>query len=234
MRKQMTNIDPTEIAKFSDAAAHWWDLQGEMKLLHEMNPLRLKFIDDRAHLSGKKVIDIGCGGGILTESMAKLGAHVTGVDMSLPALNVAKLHLHESQLQVEYVHTTAEQIAAERSEQYDVVTCLEMLEHVPDPQSIVRACATLLKKDGTIFFSTINRNIKAYLFAIIGAEYILKLLPKQTHDFSKFIRPSELANWTREAGLTLQQMQGIHYNPLTKNFSLNDDVSVNYLVCLKK
>lgn len=228
------NIDPIEVAKFSKSAAHWWDLNGEFKMLHELNPLRLEFITQRSSLSGKNVIDIGCGGGILTESMAKIGATVTGIDMSEAALSVAQLHLHESNLKVEYIHTTAERIAAERPGQYDVVTCMEMLEHVPDPISIIRACATLVKPGGQIFLSTLNRNLKSYLFAIVGAEYVLKLLPHGTHDFSKFIRPSELSEWSRKAGLTMKEMMGIHYNPLTKKFKLNEDVSVNYLVWLKK
>lgn len=225
------NFDPEEITKFSQSAAHWWDLNGEFKMLHEMNPIRLDYISQKISLQGKKVIDIGCGGGILSESMARLGADVTGIDLSDAALKVAKLHLLETNTQVEYLHTTAEKIAAERPAQYDVVTCMEMLEHVPDPMSIVHACASLVKPDGHIFFSTLNRNLKSYLFAIIGAEYFLKLLPQQTHDFSKFIRPSELAEWARKTGLSVKEMKGIHYNPLTKKFSLNDDVSVNYLVC---
>lgn len=228
------NVDPIEIAKFSESAAHWWDLNGEFKMLHELNPLRLEFVNQHAPLAGKTVIDIGCGGGILTESMAKLNANVTGIDMSEAALSVAQLHLHESNLKVEYIHTTAEKMAAERPGQYDIVTCMEMLEHVPDPTSIIRACASLVKPGGNLFFSTLNRNIKSYLFAIVGAEYALKLLPKGTHDFSKFIRPSELDEWSRQAGLSAKEMMGIHYNPLTKKFRLNEDISVNYLVWLKK
>ena len=228
------NIDPAEIAKFSESAAHWWDLNGEFKMLHELNPLRLDYIQQKTALTGKNVIDIGCGGGILSESMAAIGANVTGIDMSEAALNVAKLHLLETNRRVEYIHTTAEKIASERPGQYDVVTCMEMLEHVPDPTSIVRACATLVKPDGHVFFSTLNRNLKSYLFAIIGAEYILKLIPRQTHDFSKFIRPSELAEWSRKHGLSVKELMGIHYNPLTKQFKLNEDVSVNYLVWMKK
>lgn len=228
------NIDPSEIAKFSASAAHWWDLNGEFKALHDMNPLRLNYINERAPLPGKKVIDIGCGGGILTESMALLGATVTGVDMSDAALTVAKLHQHESGVQVEYLQSTAEDIAAQRPAQYDVVTCLEMLEHVPDPSAIIRACANLVKPDGQVFFSTLNRNMKSYLFAIVGAEYVLKLLPQETHDFAKFIRPSELSDWSRQAGLTVKDMIGIHYNVFTKKFSLGEDVSVNYLVHLIK
>lgn len=229
-----TNIDPLEIAKFSEHASHWWDKSGEFKPLHEINPLRLAYINQKVPLTGKTVIDIGCGGGILSESMAELGAKVTGVDMSEAALNVAKLHLHESHAEVEYVLTTAENIAAERSGQYDVVTCLEMLEHVPDPASIIKACAELVKPGGHVFFSTLNRNLKAYLFAIVGAEYILKLLPQHTHDFAKFIRPAELSNWARLANLNVEDMTGMTYNPLTRQYKLTDDVSVNYLVHLKK
>lgn len=228
------NIDQAEIAKFSAGAAHWWDLDGEFKPLHAINPLRLNYINERIPLANKSVIDIGCGGGILTESMAKLGAHVTGIDMSEAALNVAKLHQIESGAEVEYLLMPAEDIAAKRSAQYDVVTCMEMLEHVPDPTAIIRACATLVKPGGHIFFSTLNRNLKSYLFAIIGAEYVLKLLPQNTHDFAKFIKPSELTEWARKAGLTVKDMMGIHYNVFTKEFSLGADVSVNYLVHAQK
>lgn len=225
------NIDPTEIAKFSATAAHWWDLNGECKPLHDMNPLRIHYINEKASLKNKSVIDIGCGGGILTEAMALLSAaHVTGIDMSEPALNVAKLHQIESGTHVEYLLIPAEEIAAQRPKQYDIVTCLEMLEHVPDPASIVEAAAALVKPGGSVFFSTLNRNLKSYLFAIIGAEYILKLLPQNTHDYSKFIRPSELSEWCRHAGLVIKDMKGMHYNPFTKQFSLNADVSVNYLI----
>jgi len=228
------NLDPAEIKKFSDSAAHWWDPLGEFKPLHDMNPVRLDYINKRAPLAGKTVIDIGCGGGILTESMAKLGAHVTGIDMSEAALNVAKLHKLESGLEINYVLTSAEDLAAEQPEQYDIVTCLEMLEHVPNPYSIIQACARLVKPQGHLFFSTLNRNIKSYLFAVVGAEYILKLLPKNTHDFAKFIRPSELAEWARQAGLSIKDMAGINYNLFTKKFNLSEDVSVNYLVYLTK
>ncbi len=226
------NIDSIEIAKFSDRAAHWWDLDGQFKSLHEINPIRLAYINERAPLQGKSVIDIGCGGGILAESMAKFEAKVTGIDMSEAALNVAKLHQLESKTQIEYLLTTAETIAAERPQQYDIVTCLEMLEHVPDPLSIIRAAAALVKPNGHLFFSTINRNMKAYLFAIVGAEYILKLLPQRTHDFDKFIRPSELTAWARQANLQVADMAGINYNIFSKKYSLTDDVSVNYLMHL--
>jgi len=226
----MMNVDRIEISKFSEQAAHWWDLNGQFKSLHDINPLRLNYINERAPLNGKSVIDIGCGGGILTESMAKLGARVTGIDMSEAALQVAKLHQLESGINVEYQLITAEQMAAQRPAQYDVVTCLEMLEHVPDPAAIVKACATLVKPGGHIFFSTINRNLKAYLFAVVGAEYILKLLPQATHDFAKFIRPSELEAWIRQTGLTVKDITGMSYNLFTKEYTLNSDVSVNYLV----
>jgi 2-polyprenyl-6-hydroxyphenyl methylase/3-demethylubiquinone-9 3-methyltransferase len=223
------NYDTQELAKFTAVAAHWWDPQGELKTLHQINPLRLGYILDKVNLVDKKVVDIGCGGGILSESMAAKGAIVTGIDMNKYVLDVAKLHLLETGQQVEYLHIAAETIAAQRPEQYDIVTCLEMLEHVPDPLSIIKACASLVKPGGHIFFSTLNRNPKAYLFAIVGAEYILKILPKNTHDYAKFIRPSELSAWSRDARLTPQEMRGISYNPLTQQFRLTDDISVNYL-----
>lgn len=227
MMKQ--NYDPQELAKFTAVAAHWWDPQGELKTLHQINPLRLGYILEKVDLTGKKVIDIGCGGGILSESMAAKGAIVTGIDMNKSVIDVAKLHLLESGKEVDYLHTSAEAIAHERPEHYDVVTCLEMLEHVPEPLSIIKACATLLKPGGHIFFSTLNRNPKSYLFAIVGAEYVLNMLPKNTHDYAKFIRPSELSAWSRESALTPEDMKGISYNPLTQQFKLTDDVSVNYL-----
>lgn len=228
------NIDPIEIAKFSEHASQWWDINGQFKSLHDINPLRLNYIHDRAPLAGKTVIDIGCGGGILSESMASKGAIVTGLDMSEAALGVAKLHQLESSVKVEYLLNTAENIAALRPAQYDIVTCLEMLEHVPDPQSIIAACATLVKPGGHIFFSTLNRNLKAYLFAIVGAEYILKLLPQNTHDYAKFIRPSELSDWARQTGLSIREINGMSYHILTKQYQLTDDISVNYLMHLKK
>ncbi len=224
------NFDPAEIAKFTEHAANWWDLQGDFKPLHEINPLRLDYINQKAPVAGKKIIDIGCGGGILTESMAALGADVTGVDMSEAAINVAKLHLLESGLTIEYLVTTAETVADERAGSYDIVTCMELLEHVPDPVSVVSACAALVKPGGHVFFSTINRNIKAYLFAVIGAEYILNLLPKQTHDYAKFIQPAELAKWARQNRLNVADIVGMTYNPLSKIYKLATDTSVNYLL----
>lgn len=228
------NVDPLELEKFSSVAAHWWDPTGELKILHQINPLRLCYILEKIDLSGKTVIDIGCGGGILTESMAKQGGQVTGIDMNKSVLDVAKLHQLESATNIEYLCTPAETIALERPAFYDVVICLEMLEHVPDPFSIVRACSALVKPGGHLFFSTLNRNPKSYLFAIIGAEYLLKLLPKNTHDYAKFIRPSELSAWARQTGLLPQEIKGISYRPFTKEFKLTDDISVNYLFYITK
>lgn len=234
MNSQTLNIDPQEIAKFEELASRWWDPQSEFKPLHDINPLRLDFIDQRVALSGKTVLDVGCGGGILSESMAQRGATVTGIDMGEAPLGVARLHQLESGVKVDYRQITAEELALEKPQTYDVVTCLEMLEHVPDPASVIRACADLVKPDGHVFFSTINRNPKAYMFAIIGAEYLLKLLPKGTHDYSKFIKPSELESWIRQADLSLQEITGMSYNPLTQSYSMGHDVSVNYLLSCQK
>ena len=229
------NVDAAEIAKFEALAKRWWDKNSEFKPLHDINPLRSNFIDARSPVAQCKVLDVGCGGGILSESLAQRGAHVTGIDMGEAPLNVAQLHALESGVKVNYRRITAEQLAAEEAGQYDIVTCLEMLEHVPQPSSIISACATLVKPGGDIYFSTINRNPKSYLFAIIGAEYILQLLPKGTHEYEKFIRPSELAQWSRNANLAWQEITGMTYNPITKKYRLSDnDVSVNYLVHLKK
>ncbi len=224
------NADTAELNKFSELAHKWWDKTSEFKPLHEINPLRLNYINDAVSLSGKRVLDVGCGGGILSESMAEKGAIVTGIDLGEKALKVAQLHSLESGVDVNYRYISAEAHAAEAAEQYDVVTCLEMLEHVPDPASIVSACAKLVKPGGHVFFSTINRNPKAYIFAILGAEYILKMLPKGTHDYAKFLKPSELARFVRQADLSVIGQVGMSYNPITQHYWLNDDVSVNYLV----
>lgn len=229
-----TNADPSEVQKFSDLAHRWWDPNSEFKPLHDINPLRLNWIDQTIGLNGKKVIDIGCGGGILSESMAARGAVVTGIDLSDKALSVARLHLLETGAKVDYQHIAAESMATEHPATFDVVTCLEMLEHVPDPQQTVAACAQLVKPGGDVFLSTLNRNPKAYLFAIIGAEYILNMLPKGTHDYAKFIKPAELVRMTRNAGLDLVSMIGMSYNPLTKVYSLGDDTSVNYMIHLRR
>lgn len=235
MTSQELNVDSAEIAKFERLAARWWDMEGEFKPLHDLNPLRANFIDERAAVAEKNLVDIGCGGGILCEAMAQRGAKVTGIDMGDAPLEVAKLHSLESGVNVDYQKTTAEQFAATHPEQFDIVTCLEMLEHVPDPAQTIAACAKLVKPGGDIFFSTINRNPKAYLLAVIGAEHVLKMLPKGTHDYDKFIRPSELAQWMRQADLELVEMSGMTYNPLTKHYKLNSkDVSVNYIVHARK
>ncbi|MDW7534923.1 MAG: bifunctional 2-polyprenyl-6-hydroxyphenol methylase/3-demethylubiquinol 3-O-methyltransferase UbiG [Candidatus Nitrotoga sp.] len=226
----MINVDPIELEKFSQLAHHWWDPTSEFKPLHEINPLRLGYIDHIASLSGKSVLDVGCGGGILSEGMAALGAHVTGIDLGDKALQVAKLHLLESGQQVSYRKVAAEDLAAEQPGHYDVVTCLELLEHVPDPSSIVCACAQLVKPGGHVFFSTINRNPKSYLFAVLGAEYLLRLLPRGTHDYAKFIKPSELAQFCRNTGLVVNDISGMGYNPLSKTYSLGKSTDVNYLL----
>lgn len=228
------NADPLELKKFSDLAHQWWDPTSEFRPLHEINPLRLGWINGRAPLAGKTVVDIGCGGGILAESMAKSGANVTGIDLSEKALKVADLHSLESGVQVRYELIAAEDLAEREAGRYDVVTCMEMLEHVPDPAAIVAACAKLAKPGGKVFFSTINRNPKAYLHAVIGAEYLLRMLPKGTHDYAKFITPAELSRFAREAGLDIDALKGMGYNPLTKIYSLNQDTSVNYLVACTK
>ena len=224
------NADPAELQKFSDLAHRWWDPESEFKPLHQINPLRLDWIDDNARIAGKKVVDIGCGGGILAESMAARGALVTGIDLSEKALGVARLHLFESGQQVDYRHISAEELAASAPASFDVVTCMEMLEHVPDPASTIRACATLVKPGGSVFFSTLNRNLKAYLMAVVGAEYILNLLPRGTHEYAKFIKPSELARYVREAGLNVEELIGMQYNPISKTYALGRDTDVNYLM----
>lgn len=227
---QTLNADTLELQKFGELAHKWWDKNSEFKPLHEINPLRLEYIDGLVGLSGKRVLDVGCGGGILSESMYFKGADVTGIDLGEKALNVAKLHQLESGAKVIYQLVPVEQLAAEQPASFDVVTCMEMLEHVPDPASIVAACARLVKPGGSVFFSTINRNPKAYLFAVIGAEYLLNLLPKGTHDYAKFIKPSELSSWARHADLNVSGMRGMSYNPITQHYWLSDDVSVNYLM----
>ncbi len=229
MAQSAQNVDPDEIAKFAQLAARWWDPHSEFKPLHEINPLRLNYINDRVGLKDKTVLDIGCGGGILAESMAAHGATVTGIDLGEAPLAVAKLHLKESGLKVDYRHVSAEDLVREQPEAFDVVTCMEMLEHVPDPASTIAACAKLVKPGGQVFFSTINRNPKSWLFAIVGAEYVLNLLPKGTHEYMKFIKPSELEGWARHAGLTLRELIGMHYNPLTREYRLGRGVDVNYI-----
>jgi 2-polyprenyl-6-hydroxyphenyl methylase / 3-demethylubiquinone-9 3-methyltransferase len=224
------NADPAELQKFSDLAHRWWDPESEFKPLHQINPLRLEWIDSTAQLTGKKVVDIGCGGGILAESMAARGANVTGVDLSEKALGVARLHLYESGQTVDYRLISAEDMSREAPGSFDVVTCMEMLEHVPDPASTIRACAGLVKPGGHVFFSTLNRNIKSYLMAVVGAEYILNLLPKGTHEYAKFIKPSELSRYVREAGLDVEELIGMNYNPLNKVYSLGHNTDVNYLM----
>lgn len=226
-----TNADPAELAKFSDLAHRWWDPESEFRPLHQINPLRLDWIDTLAPIQGKRVLDVGCGGGILSDAMARRGADVTGIDLATKALRVAQLHsLEAATPNVRYLETSAEALASEQPGSFDVVTCMEMLEHVPDPSSVVRACSELVKPGGWVFFSTINRNPKAYLFAVIGAEYILRLLPRGTHDFKKFIRPSELGAWSRAAGLEVKDIIGLTYNPLTKHYKLEADVDVNYMI----
>lgn len=227
------NVDPAELEKFNQLAHNWWDPNSEFKPLHEINPLRLNYIDQLAGLDGKEVLDVGCGGGILSESMAEKGANVTGIDLGEKPLKIAKLHLLESGNKVDYRHVSAEDLAKEQPHHFDVVTCMEMLEHVPDPESIVRACAKLTKPGGWTFFSTLNRNPKSYLMAVVGAEYILNLLPRGTHDYIKFIKPSELARMARGAGLDVEAITGMTYNPFTKVYSLVRDSSVNYIMAYR-
>jgi 2-polyprenyl-6-hydroxyphenyl methylase/3-demethylubiquinone-9 3-methyltransferase len=226
----MINADPTELQKFSELAHRWWDPNSEFRPLHEINPLRLDWIDRHAALAGKTVLDVGCGGGLLSEAMAARGATVTGIDLSEKALGVARLHLLESGRSVDYRHISAEDLATQQAGSYDVVTCMELLEHVPNPASTIASCAALVKPGGHVFFSTINRNPKAYVFAVLGAEYILQLLPKGTHEYAKFIKPSELSRWAKSVDLELDELIGMSYNPLTKHYSLGNDTSVNYLV----
>ena len=230
-----TNFDPIELAKFSDLAHRWWDKESEFRPLHQINPLRLAWIADIAELKGKRVLDVGCGGGILADAMARSGADVLGIDLSTKALRVAQLHALEAQTEgVEYREVSAEALALEAPGSFDVVTCMEMLEHVPDPSLVVQACATLVKPGGHVFFSTINRNAKAYLFAVVGAEYILNLLPRGTHDYAKLIKPSELAGYCRSSDLDVMRTKGLQYNPLTKRYWLSADSSVNYLMATRR
>ena len=230
----LPNADPAELQKFGALAHRWWDPQGDMRPLHEINPLRLDWIDRLAALAGKRVLDVGCGGGILAEAMAQRGARVTGIDLSTKPLRVAQLHALESGVAVDYREASAEALAAEAPAAFEVVTCMEMLEHVPQPASIVQACSTLVRPGGWVFFSTINRNPKSFLFAIVGAEYVLRLLPRGTHEYAKLIRPSELAAMARRAQLEVVEILGLTYNPLTKRFALGRDTDVNYLVACRK
>ncbi len=230
----MSNADPVEIEKFSQLAHKWWDPNSEFKPLHEINPLRLNYIDRQAGLAGKTVLDVGCGGGILSESMAGLNANVTGIDLSDKALQVARLHLLESGKQVDYRKIAVEDMAAGYPDTFDIVTCMEMLEHVPDPDSVIASCAALVKPGGRVFFSTLNRNPKSYLFAILGAEYVLNMLPRGTHDYAKFLKPSELAQSCRNAGLTVADLTGMSYNPISRIYSLGKDTSVNYMVACRR
>ncbi|MBW9263386.1 MAG: bifunctional 2-polyprenyl-6-hydroxyphenol methylase/3-demethylubiquinol 3-O-methyltransferase UbiG [Candidatus Thiodiazotropha sp. (ex. Lucinisca nassula)] len=234
MNQEQINVDHSEVSKFEELASRWWDPHSEFKPLHEINPLRLGYIKEFTSLEGKEVLDVGCGGGILSESLAANGAKVTGIDMGEAPLQVARLHLLESGLEVNYERIPVERLAEERPASFDLITCMEMLEHVPDPASVVAACAKLVRPGGRLFFSTINRNPKSYLFAIIGAEYLLQMLPKGTHDYAKFIRPSELNAWVREAGLVSTDIKGLSYNPLTQHYRLGDDVDVNYMVATIK
>ena len=229
------NADPQELAKFSDLAHRWWDTESEFRPLHQINPLRLEWIDKLSRVSGKRALDVGCGGGILSDAMARKGADVLGIDLSSKALKVAQLHAMEAQTpSVEYREISAEDLAEEMPGQFDTVTCMEMLEHVPDPSSVVNACAKLAKSGGWLFFSTLNRNPKSFLFAIVGAEYVLNLLPKGTHEYAKFIRPSELAQSCRGAGLTIEASRGMEYNPITRRYWLSDNTSVNYMFACRK
>ena len=234
MTENSDNVDQAEIAKFDALASRWWDPAGEFRPLHEINPLRLDYIRQRADLDGNVAVDIGCGGGILTEALAGQGAIVTGIDMAKAPLAVAKLHQAESGTNVDYRQMTAEALAKERPGEFDVVTCLEMLEHVPSPSAVVNACTQLVKPGGDVFFSTINRNAKAFMFAIVGAEYLLRLLPAGTHEYEKFIRPSELESWARQAGLELESSIGLHYNPLSREYSLGENIDVNYLMHFRR
>lgn len=228
------NIDPAEIARFDSLAHRWWDKNGAMKALHDINPLRANYIDQHANIAGKTVLDVGCGGGILSEALAQRGAQVTGIDAGSEPINVAQLHLLESELDISYYHSTAENFAQQHSASFDVISCLEMLEHVPDPQSVIHACAALCKPGGQLFFSTINRNAKAWLMMIVGAEYVMNMVPKGTHTYNKLIRPAELSRWLRQAGLEVTEIRGMEYKPLSQQYVLGDNCDVNYFVRARK
>lgn len=230
----MSNVDAQEIAKFETVAQHWWDRNGEFKPLHDINPLRLNYINERTPLAGKNVLDVGCGGGILSEGLAFRGANVTGIDMGLAPLEVARAHAEPQNLKIEYRQIPVEDLAQEMPGQFDIVTCMEMLEHVPDPASVVKACATLVKPGGHVFFSTLNRNPKAYLLAIVGAEYVLNMVPRGTHDYLKFIKPSELCSWARAVDLQVRDISGLSVNPLTNSFRISKDADVNYFIHTQK
>ena len=234
MKQPTDNVNPAEIEKFSSMASHWWEPEGDFKTLHQINPLRLQLIDKTIGLKGKKILDVGCGGGILSESMATKGAIVTGIDLGEELINVAELHSLDTGVNVDYQTISVEQLASQQAASFDSVTCMEMLEHVPDPIAIIEACATLVKPGGYVFLSTLNRNPKSYLLSIIGAEYVLGMLPKGTHDYASFIKPSELAAWCRQTDLNLIDSRGIEYNPLSKSFSMSQDISVNYICVFQK
>ena len=231
----MTNVDVQELSKFSEMAHRWWDPESEFRPLHEINPLRLDWIDQTCALQGKRVLDVGCGGGILAESMARRALHVTGIDLAAKPLGVARLHaLEAGVVNLDYREVATEALAAQRPHEFDVVTCMEMLEHVPDPAAVVRACSTLVRPGGWVFFSTLNRNPKSFVLAIVGAEYLLRLLPRGTHEYARFIRPSELARWCRDGGLAIEASRGMAYNPITRRYSLSGDTSVNYLLACRR
>lgn len=231
--QKTANVDEAEISKFGAMASHWWDKNGALKALHDINPLRIGYINTRSRLKGKRVLDVGCGGGILSEAMAAAGAEVTGIDMGLAPLSAARQHLLESGLQVDYQRSTAEGFAEEHAERFDVITCLEMLEHVPDPYSVIKACRKLVKPNGHVFFATLNRNPKSFLFAIVGAEYLLRLVRRGTHAYARFIKPEEIELWGQKVGLKVVDVTGMHYNPFTRGYSLGGNVHVNYLMHLR-